>query len=137
MHEPAFGWLNGPTEPSSEPERHHLILLSLRMSWLHSTMLGKPCLSATSDRLGRRRAARARRDPTADLGTLAATPGSPPRPAIGPAGPTRANSGSAGICRVNPRRVQIGRFRTPAMAAEGGRKRAHYTSLEALYQPSL
>jgi hypothetical protein len=37
---------------------------------------------------------------------------------------------------LNPRTVQIGRFRTPAMAAEGGRKRAHCVSLEGLYQPS-
>ena len=98
MHEPAFGWLNGPTEPSSEPERHHLILSSLRMSCLHSTMLGKPCLSATSDRLGRRRAARARRDPTADPGDTRGDPGEPARARHRPG---RAPTGKFWLSRIS------------------------------------
>jgi hypothetical protein len=48
----------------------------------HSTMLEKPFLSATIGRLGHLRGARAHWGPTADSGTLAATPGSPPGPGI-------------------------------------------------------
>ena len=52
--EPAFGQLNRPMEPTSEPRRHHQSPMSIRLKCGQSTMPRNPPLAPTSARQRRR-----------------------------------------------------------------------------------